>query len=520
MHRLVELVRLHRMERGPREVARILKMGPNTERRYRRALKESGLLSGDPEDLPAPADLLRAIEEYEPRQDPPQQASKIDSYREQVAKMLRRGAGPRAIYDRLRLEDDDFPGSLSGVKRFVLRRSKEEGVRPEDVAIPVQTGPGESLQVDFGYVGKLYDPSSGQLRKAWIFVAVLGYSRHMVVRIVFDQKVLTWLWLHQEVFRELGGVPAVVVPDNLKAAVIRNAFGVDGETSLNRSYRELARHFGLVIDPTPVRSPEKKGKVEAAVKYVKRNFFLTRGEMDILEAQRGVDLWILEIAGCRIHGTTGKRPLTVFEQEERSALRPLPTEIFEPVVWKRAKVHRDSHISFDRRLYSVPWRFIGSEVLVRASAHSVTIHVGEERVATHGRRGKGHRSTLDQHLPDRRADLRHRSREYWEQRAARMGEVVLKYVREIFDADDVLSQLRTVQYVVTHLETFPSVRARATCERALFFGNFTYRGVKKILCEGLDLLPLPAPQPPTNGGPPSRYARPVKDLLPFMGGER
>ena len=100
--------------------------------------------------------------------------------------------------------------------------------------------------------------------------------------------------------------------------------------------------------------------------------------------------------------------------------------------------------------------------------------MGQERVATHGRRGKGHRSTLDEHLPDRRADLRHRSREYWEHRAARMGLVVLEYVREIFDADDVLHQLRTVQYVVTHLETFPVARARATCERARFFGNFTY----------------------------------------------
>ena len=101
-----------------------------------------------------------------------------------------------------------------------------------------------------------------------------------------------------------------------------------------------------------------------------------------------------------------------------------------------------------------------------------------------------------------------------------MGKVVLEYVREIFDADDVLHQLRTVQYVVTHLETFPVARARATCERARFFGNFTYRGVKKILRDGLDLEPLPDRRPSANGGPPSRYARPPEELLPFMGGGR
>jgi transposase len=97
-------------------------------------------------------------------------------------------------------------------------------VRAEDVAIPVETEAGHIAQVDFGYVGELYDPDEGRLRKAYVFVLVLGYSRHMFVRLVFDQKVETWLMLHIEAFEELGGVPAVIVPDNLKAAVIRAAF--------------------------------------------------------------------------------------------------------------------------------------------------------------------------------------------------------------------------------------------------------------------------------------------------------
>ena len=107
---------------------------------------------------------------------------------------------------------------------------------------------------------------------------VLGYSRHLVCRLVFDQRIETWLQCHVEAFAELGGVPAVLVPDNLKAAVIRAAFGVAGTTTLNRSYRECARHYGFKVDPAPIRSPEKKGKVEAAVKYVKRNFFAARRE--------------------------------------------------------------------------------------------------------------------------------------------------------------------------------------------------------------------------------------------------
>jgi hypothetical protein len=134
----------------------------------------------------------------------------------------------------------------------VRRWRKERGVRAEDVAIPVETGPGEVAQVDFGYVGKLRDAATGMLRKAWVFVMVLAFSRRMVARIVFDQKIETWLRVHIEAFAELGGAVAAIVPDNLKTAVIRAAFGVDGAASLNRSYRELARHYGIKIDPAPI----------------------------------------------------------------------------------------------------------------------------------------------------------------------------------------------------------------------------------------------------------------------------
>lgn len=116
---------------------------------------------------------------------------------------------------------------------------------------------------------------------------VLGHSRHMFCKVVFDQKIETWLELHVEAFDFFGGSPKVVVPDNLKAAVIRNAFGIGGDdTELNRSYRELARHYGFKIDPTPPYSPKKKGKVESAVKYVKGNALRGREGEDTREVTK------------------------------------------------------------------------------------------------------------------------------------------------------------------------------------------------------------------------------------------
>jgi transposase len=146
------------------------------------------------------------------------------------------------------------------------------------------------------------------LRKAWIFVLVLAFSRLMVVRIVFDQKIETWLRCHVEAFDELGGVPQVIVPDNLKAAVIRASFGVDGAAVLNRSYRDFARFYGFQIDPTPIYSPEKKGKVEAAVKYIKNNFVAARRELqDVHELRAELQRWLSEVANVRVHGTTRQR---------------------------------------------------------------------------------------------------------------------------------------------------------------------------------------------------------------------
>jgi len=131
-----------------------------------------------------------------------------------------------------------------------------------------------------------------------------------------------------------------------------------------------------------------------------------------------------------VHGTTGRRPVEVFAQEEQAQLLLLPRQRYESVVWKQATVHADSHVHFERRLYSVPWRLINREVWIRATTTSLAIYVDDERVATHSRSGSKLRSTHEDHLPEGRAELRHRSRSYWETRADRIGSDVGVFVRE------------------------------------------------------------------------------------------
>ena len=516
MDRLRELVRLHRMGTGAREVSRLLGVSPMTERRYRHAIDAAGLLSGSPDEVPELEVLKTAVEAHRPRRLPPQQLSSLEPWRPRIEALRADGLGPRAIFDRLRLEDADFAqsASYSSLKRLDRALRRAEGVRPEEVAIPVVTVPGEVAQVDFGFIGKLYDPRAGVLRKAYVFVMVLGHSRHQFARIVFDQSVETWLWLHCAAFDFFGGVPRTVVPDNLKAAVIRAAFLPSEPTSLNRSYRELARHYGFKVDPAPPYQPKKKGKVEAGVKYVKSSVLAGRNGQDVDVVQADLSRWVMEIAGTRIHGTTAEKPLEVFEREEKSTLLSLPCRRFEQAIWKEATVHQDSHVLFERRMYSVPWRLIGKKVWLCATPSTVSIYWEDARVATHERRCGDLRSTVDAHLPDHRADLRHRSRSFWEERAARIGPDTAAYVKALFDSDDVLSMLRPAQAVVTHLEKFPKERAEAACRRASFFGTFGYGALKNILARALDLEPLPVATAPA--GSPSesfRFARSATELL-------
>ncbi len=516
MHDLQELVRLHRMNTGFREVARLLGISPNTERQYRLALLEAGLLEGPVDQLPDLSVLRGAVLVAKPEKPAPnQQQSSVVAWTDAVTAMLRNGGEATAIYDRLRLEEPTFSGSLSAIKRLCIKLKKADGVDPKDVAIVVDTVAGEVAQVDFGSVGKLWDPETGRLRQAYVFTMVLGYSRHRVDRIVFDQKTSTWLRLHVEAFEELGGVPKVVVPDNLKAAVIRAAFGVDDDSVLNRSYRELARHYGFKVDPTPPRSPEKKGKVEAGVKYVKRSFFAVRkDEKDIDVLRRELARWAAEIAGLRTHGTTRRRPIELFVEAERDELLPLPNIRWEPVLWREPMLRRDCHVLIEHARYSAPWRLIGRRLLARITERSIELYFEDTRVATHERQPEGGRSTNEEHLPSHRSEFRHRSRTYWEERAESIGEDVVLFVRQVFDSDDVLHQLNKVQSIVVHLEGFPVERAQATCRRASYFGSYTYGAIKNILKKGLDMEALPNAVVPQSGrASRPRFARDIQELL-------
>jgi transposase len=350
---LVELVRLLRAGASDRTLTRVLRHNRRTIAKYRAWAEQQGLLGDDAGDLPTASVLQRAHHATLPVIPPPQQRSTVEGYRDEIATYCARGLEAAAIRARLQ-EAHGHPVSYSAVWRLVRRlRTGESAGRQErgqGAVVRVEVPPGSEAQVDFGYAGLSVDPHSGAMRKTWVFVMVLAFSRHLYAELVFDQRIATWLLCHQHAFAFFGGVPERVVPDNLKAAVVRASFT---EPEASRAYRECAEHYGFLIDPNPPRSPHLKGKVEqGGVHYVKRNYLAGRcgpGGPDVLGSPPptidvlnvGLRAWCLEVAGRRLHGTTKRQPLERFQAVEQAALRPLPPIPYTPAVWKRAAVYRD-----------------------------------------------------------------------------------------------------------------------------------------------------------------------------------
>jgi len=400
-----------------------------------------------------------------------------------VEKYLDQGLEMVAILQRLR-EDHGYKGSYSSVRRFVHHiRPKEK-----EVYVRVHSEPGEEMQVDFGSIGQIFDPGRGKMRKAYVFVATLCYSRHQYAEIVFDQKVGTWIGLHKRTLAFFGGVPRRVVLDNLKAAVIK-ALVLD--PILGEAYRKLAQHYNFLVSPNRPHTPRHKGKVENGVNYVKRNFFAGREFVDVDAANLRLKAWVMETAGVREHGTTHQAPLKLFGEVERAALGALPTEPFDLCEIRIAKVHSDCHIVVDDSFYSAPYHYVGSEVEVKIYERVVEIYAGQELVRTHLRAGrKGQWRTEMDDYPPYKVQYLLKTPDYCLKTARQIGPSTHQVVVQLL-ADRPLDRLRSVQAILALADSVGESRLEAACARALHFGDPHYRRIKDILNAALDREPLP-----------------------------
>jgi len=482
-----EIIYRLRGKESERNIARDLGISRPTIHKYKIKAEMEGYLE-ESRSLPEADELGQRLG---PAPQPPKTPSSLESYRGVVEQYLEKGLQKTVILQRLR-EEHGYQGSYSSVRRLASHLRPPE----KEAFVRVHCEPGEEMQVDFGSIGQLFDPQRSQVRKGYVFVATLSYSRHQYAEIVFDQKISTWIGLHERAFAFFGGVVGRVVLDNLKAGVVK-ALIID--PILGEAYRELAQHYHFLISPNRPATPRHKGKVENGVNYVKNNFFAGQEFVDIESANRRLKVWIMEIAGVREHGTTHQAPLKLFREVEQSVLQTLPGESFSLQEIRLAKVHSDCHIVVDGSFYSASYSLVGSQVEVHIHEHTLEIYANQVLVRTHVRAThKGQWQTQMEDYPPYKAQYLLKTPQYCRQLADRIGPNTRK-VTDLLLADRPLDRLRSVQAILRLAESVGESRLEAACARAVHFGDVHYRRIKDILNAALDrdLLPdqaMPAPK--------------------------
>lgn len=437
----------------------------------------------------------------------PQNVSSVEAFRDEILAWHHQGLNTttmrRALHQR-----HGYTGSVHALYRFLKSAVPDVPQATTKLDFPVA----EMAQVDFGMGPVITDRATGERFKTWIFVCTLAWSRHQYAEVVRNQSIETWLSCHRHAFEWFNGVPKKIRIDNLKAAITKACYY---EPTVQRAYAELALGYAFLIDPCPVEDPQKKGRVESGVKYVKNNFVPLREFHSLAHANEQLHAWIMSEAGNRVHGSTRERPLTLFAQTEQALLQALPAMPPECATWAKAKLHPNCHVQFEYCAYSAPFGLIGQTLWLEITPHALRIYREHALVAIHPRLFKrGEKSTLEDHLPPDTQAWLMRDPQWCLVEARGIGPACLALIESLF-GNRVLDHLRAAQGVIRLGEQYGCRRLESACARALAFGAPQYRTVKQILAQGLDqqpeLLEAAELEAPYRGS--GRFSRNPGDLL-------
>jgi transposase len=398
------------------------------------------------------------------------------------------------IAQRLR-DDHGVEVSESTVRRYIATTFTEQRL---DGKVTVPRGavePGSEAQIDYGRLGMWWDPDSGRRVAVWVFAMILSCSRALFVQPVLRMDQTSWNASHVAAFEFFGGVPARLVCDNLKTGVTRPDLY---DPQINRAYGELATFFGTLIDPARARKPKDKPRIERPMPYIRDSFFAGRDFGSLTRMQAEALRWATEVYGVHKHrGLDGQTPASVFAAVERSALMPLPPRPFESVGYTIGRVAPDCHVKSGKALYSVPWRLIGQQLIVRTAGDVVQIFHDDTVVATHVLHLSG-RSTNFEHYPPHKVAHTLRSVTWCRTQAEQIGPGAVAIVAELSEVN-AIHRLRAIQGIIRLRDIYGDARLDAACARALAVGDPNYRTVKGILVAGTehgDDPPQHVPTPP------------------------
>jgi transposase len=411
--------------------------------------------------------------------------TKLPDWKHIDTELKRKGVTLRLLWEEYRTDCPQGLGYSQFCKRFAdFQQTLDPRMRQSHTA-------GEKLFVDYaGMTLPLTDRHTGEIMSVQIFVATQGASSYTFAEASLTQTIPDWIASHVRAFAFFGGVTQLLVCDNLKSGVTTPC---RYQPDIQRTYEEMAAHYGCAVLPARIVKPRDKAKVEAAVQSVEerllaplrnRQFFCLQ---DINQALRPL---LSLLNHQKMQGKEESRA-QLFTLLDQPALNPLPVRPYELGLWSRARVNLDYHIAFEDRFYSVPYTFLKQEVEVRATSALLEIFQGGQRIASHVRGGQKYgASTQPEHMPQ----AHKRQAEWSSERILAWVEKSGSAMKEVAEA--ILKSrphpeqgFRACLGLLRLSETYGTQRAEAACKKALALCAPNYKSVKAILQNGMDRLP-------------------------------
>jgi transposase len=355
--------------------------------------------------------------------------------------------------------------------------------------------PGEQTEVDWaGQMAAIVDRDTGEIVPTYVFVAVLSCSQYAYVEAFLRQDLECWITAHVNAFQFFGGTTRILTPDNLKTGVVQASWYTP---VINKTYHEMAEHYGTAVIPARVRKPKDKASVEGTVGVIstwilaalRNQKFFSLAELNeaILEK--------LTIFNSNpFQKKTGSR-LTSFLEEEKLALQALPVSPYELAFWKVAVVQFNYHITMEKMHYSVPYEYIKHQVDVRLTRQVIEVFFHNHRISSHPRLygREGQYSTITEHMPEDHLQYVQWNGERFISWAEKVGPHTVIAIKAILAAHKVEQQgYRSCMALLKLADRYSVTRVEAACARALSYTpSPSYKNVSAILKSGQDKLHQP-----------------------------
>jgi hypothetical protein len=515
MDEIKEVLRQWMSGRGKKTIARWLGIDRNTVRSYIDVAEACGMKQADGVEALDDQLLARIVEELglQPGRPHGETWSTCQAQRPFIEGKLKQGLRLTKVCKLLKRRRVMIP--YPTLHRFAVL---ELGFGRGAPTIPVaDCKPGEELQLDTGRMGLLEPDEQGRRRRflAWIFTSV--FTRHRFVYPTLHETTMDGIEACEAAWEFFGGIFHVLIPDNT-AAIVQVADPLD--PLINPVFLEYAQARGFLIDPTRVRHPRDKARVERAVRPTRDDCFAGEKLLSIEYSRRHARTWCLHDYGMRRHTRTQRLPLEHFEAEEKACLLPAPTQPYEVPLSCEPIVQRDQHAQVAKAIYSLPRHLRGKRLRARADRTTVRFYDGAKLVKVCPRQPPGGRYTDPADFPPEQAACAMRDVAFIEGQARKHGQSIGRLAHTLLEGPLPWTRIRRVYALLGLCRRYGDERVEQACARALEVDMIDVRRLERMLKLGPPPHPVP-PSEPVRVIQLSRYLRPPKQYaLPFVSRDR